>query len=450
MKLLSIIIALIMVSICSVDSAVSASFYVSPSGGGEECTPASPCSLKTGLLRPQPGDEVVLLDGTYSESLIIRKGGAPGLPVTVRAANKRAAIIRVPNGILGRVWASHVILSGVAFDGAVTGGKQGGVRVGAGSEVKLPEPVHDVILEHLQIHDVRASGISITSGEHDIIVRHCLIERTGHREFWGEAFYLGSKYDPKETVYNLDIYLNTVRAFTQNGLETKKYSHHVKVHDNYFYDQVLWSVYGGDRNAGNEGTITFDGHSNEAYNNTLWNNVCGLAVFVVEPEAGHKIYNNLVVNGAGRGDYAVRMKDWSKTWKPGEHPPSEVFNNTFYRLPSHVVGTLNPSNLIVKNNIGIDLEGNLPSSQTLGGLFRDPDSGDFRLAAGSAAIDQASTAPFSLTDLRAQAITGACRDWGAFEFDSAAPLNYLKTKPAEKRPPSAPTGLRQIGAGAGG
>jgi len=447
-KIQSVIFALAVVFICLIDPAFSTSFYVSPSGSGEECTQDSPCSLVTGLSRPQPGDEVVLLDGTYSESLIIRQGGAPDLPVTVRAANRWGAVVRVPDGILGRVWASYVTLSGVLFDGAETGGKKGGVRVGAGEEVDLPEPVHDVILEYLHIRDVRASAISITSGEHDIIVRNCQIERSGHKEFWGEGFYLGNKYDATKAVYNLDIYFNNVQGFTQNGLETKKYSHHVKVHDNYFQFQVPWKEYGGDPNAGNEGTITFDGHSNEAYNNRLWANECGIAVFVVEPDAGHKIYNNLVFDGRGRGDNAVRMKDWSKTWAPGEHPASEVFNNTFYNLPNYSVGTLNPTGLVVRNNIGLDLDGNLPSSQTVADLFRSAADGDFSLVAGSPAIDKADLEPFSATDVQAQAISGACRDFGAFEFATGT-LDFQKAKPEQNPTPTAPTGLRKIEIGVG-
>ncbi|MFB3906103.1 MAG: hypothetical protein ACE15E_21875 [Acidobacteriota bacterium] len=110
MKLLSIILASMAIFIASFDPALSASYYVSPSGSGQECTPDSPCSLATGLSRPQAGDEVILLDGTYSQPLIIRQGGAPDLPVTVRAANMGAAVVRVPDGVLSRVWASYVRL----------------------------------------------------------------------------------------------------------------------------------------------------------------------------------------------------------------------------------------------------------------------------------------------------------------------------------------------------
>ncbi|HXK58882.1 MAG TPA: hypothetical protein PLP42_03215 [Acidobacteriota bacterium] len=441
--------ALALILIFFVGTVYPSSYYVSPSGGGEACTLESPCSLTTGLSKPRPGDEVVLLDGVYSDPMIIKRGGALHAAVTVRAANKWRAVVRVPNGILGRVWASYVTVSGIVFDGAKTGGKQGAVRVGAGDEIKLPEPVHDVILEYLHIRDVRAAAISITSGEHDIIVRHCQIERTGHEEFWGEGFYLGNKYDPSKTVYNLDIYFNNVQGFTQNGLETKKHSRHVKVHHNYFQGQVLWKVYGGDPKAGNEGTITIDGHSHEVYNNKLWNNECGMAVFVVEPEAGHKIYNNLVYNGRGRGDYAVRMKNWSKTWARGQFPPSQVFNNTFYGLPSHAVGSLDTSILTVKNNIGLDLEGNLMSGEISPGLFVNAANADFRPAAGSAAIDRCHTQPYSLMDYEERAIIGTCRDFGAFEFDpSGGASQNLKGKPAENRPPAAPKGLRTAEVGA--
>jgi len=384
------------------------------------------------------------LDGVYAEALIIRQGGTPDLPVTVKAANMWGAVVRVPDGTLGRVWASYVTVNGIRFDGVETGGKKGAIRVGAGDEAVLPEPVHDVTLEYLHIRQVRAAAISITSGEHDIVIRHCQIEGSGYREFWGEGFYLGNKSDPSKAVYNLDIYLNNVQGFTQNGLEAKKHSHHVKVHDNYFQNQVLWSVYGGDPNAGNEGTITLDGHSHEAYNNRLWNNECGIAAFVVEPEAGHKVYNNVVFGGVGRGDHAVRMKDWSKTWAPGQYPPSEVYNNTFFSLPSHAVGMLDPSILVVRNNIGLDLEGNLPAGETIAELFRDTATSDFRLAAGSQAIDRALSEPYSLTDIDAHAISGNFRDFGAFEFETSTAADALAVKPAKKRPPSAPTGLRAV------
>ncbi|MFB3904124.1 MAG: choice-of-anchor Q domain-containing protein [Acidobacteriota bacterium] len=415
----------------SFESASAAIYYVSPSGSGTQCTLSSPCSLSTGIGRPSPGDEVALLDGVYQETLYIRKGGTGSAPVVVRAVNSRKAVIQLSSGPLGRVWASYVTVRGIVFDGQQSGGNKGALRVGAGGEVTLPEAVHHVVLEDICVRNTRAAGISITSGEHDIIVRDSLIQSTGHYEFWGEAFYLGSKYYSDQTVYNLEIYRNEAVGFTENALEAKKFSHHFSVHDNIFRNQVLFTDYGGDLAEGNDGTVTLDGHSHIVYNNILYSNKCGMAVFVVEPEANTRIFNNVVYNGVAPGTYAVRMKDWSKTFPSGQYPPSQVYNNTFYNLVSHNVGSLNSSILIVKNNLGINLAGNLGAAQTHSSLFINASTGDFRLVAGSPAIDQASSAPYSTTDFDGRTATGACRDFGAYEYFSQGP-------------PLAPKGLRVV------
>jgi len=382
---------------------------------------------------PGPGDEVVLLDGIYKETLYIRKGGSQNAPVVVRSLNRRKAVIQVATGPLGRVWANYVTVQGIVFDGWKTGGNKGALRIGSGEEVTLPEAVHDVIIEDCVVKNTRAAGISITSGEHDVIIRDCRIESTGHYEFWGEAFYLGSKYYPDQTVYNLEIYRNEAIGFTENGLEAKKHSRNFSVHDNVFRNQVLWADYGGNPAEGNDGTITLDGHSHTVYNNVLHSNKCGMGAFLVEPEANHRVFNNVVYNGVAPAAAAIRMKDWSKTWAAGQHPPSQVYNNTFYNLVSHDVLKLNPSILIIKNNLGINLGENLPASETSSSLFVNCATGDFRLVAGSAAIDQAHSAPYSSSDFNGRAANGSCRDLGAFEYFNSVP-------------PAAPRGLRVVAA----
>lgn len=412
-------------------AAQGSTYYVSPAGGGS-CTQTSPCGLATGLSKVAPGDQVVLLDGVYNEPLMIYKGGTASAPVVIRAANTHQAIIRKNNDRLARVLASYVTVRGIQFDGQKTGGNRGAVRVGPGDETysNISRPIHHVTLENLWVHHTRAAAICITSGEHDVIVRDSLIEYIGYYEFWGEGFYLGHKTDSAQTVYNIDIFGNTVRGFTENGAECKKFSRNVSIHHNRFYNQVLWADYGGDPARGNDGTITIDGHDNSVFNNTLYNNKCGMAVFVVEPEAGHKIYNNVIYNGVGPGSNAIRMKNWSKSWPTGQYPPSQVYSNTFYKLVNHTVGTLDSSILVVKNNVGINLAGNLSHVVCTGQIFVDCDSGDFRLVAGSTPIDKATSAPYSTVDFEGRAAVGN-RDAGAFEF-------YAKT------PPRPPDGLKVI------
>ncbi|RPJ86169.1 MAG: hypothetical protein EHM18_07595, partial [Acidobacteria bacterium] len=72
MKLPLLLLSCLASSSLLFESAWATTYYVSPSGSGTECTPASPCSLSTGLGLPSAGDEVALLDGIYTETLYIR------------------------------------------------------------------------------------------------------------------------------------------------------------------------------------------------------------------------------------------------------------------------------------------------------------------------------------------------------------------------------------------
>jgi hypothetical protein len=398
----------------------AAIYYVSPSGGGTACSQSSPCALTTGLDRVAPGDEVVLLDGTYTTPLIVTKGGSSGKHVVVRAQNNGRAIVRVTNARVGRVFASFVTVRGIVFDGGGTGGNRGGMRIGPGDETTLSSTVRDVIFENNVVKDMRAACLCITSGEYNIIVRNNTISRCGMREFWGEGFYLGNKTDPLKTVYNVEIYGNDVSGFTENGVETKKYTRHVTLRDNVFRNQVLFSAYGGDPKEGNDGTITIDGHSITVYNNILYNNQAGIADFVIEPEAGHKIFNNIVYNGVSSSS-AIRMKNWAKSWPSKAYPPSQVYNNTFFNLKSHNVNSVDNSILVIRNNIGINHSGNLYASQIQASHFEDAARGNFRLRSNSPAIDYGALAPYAKVDFDGKGVFGTCRDFGAFEFGVAAP-----------------------------
>jgi hypothetical protein len=399
----------------------AAIYYVSPSGSGTTCSQSSPCALSTGLGKVAAGDEVVLLDGTYTSSLVVNKGGASGKHVVVRAQNNGKAIVRVTNARVGRVFASYVTVRGIVFDGGGTGGNRGGVRIGPGDETTLSSTVRDVIFENNVVKDMRAACVGITSGEYNIIVRHNTISRCGMREFWGEGLYIGNRTDPLQTVYNLEVYGNDVSGFTENAIETKKYTRNAVIRDNIFRNQVLFSDYGGDPAEGNDGTVQLDGHSISVYNNILYNNKAGMADFVVEPEAGIKVFNNIVYNGVSPSSAAIRMKNWSKSWPSKAYPPSQVYNNTFYNLVSHNCSSVDSSILIIRNNLGINLTGNIEISKVSSSHFQDAVKGNFRLKAGAIAIDYGALSPYANVDYDGKGVFGTCRDYGAFEYGLSAP-----------------------------
>lgn len=60
-------------------------YIVSPNGQGTACNDASPCSLREGIQRAQPGDEVLLRGGVYYDGeIVLPRSGEPGAPIMIR------------------------------------------------------------------------------------------------------------------------------------------------------------------------------------------------------------------------------------------------------------------------------------------------------------------------------------------------------------------------------
>ena len=70
------------------------SYYVSPGGGGTDCTFAVPCSLAEGVSQTQPGEEVILRDGTYYQGdFSLPRSGTSGAPIVIRSYDGETAVL---------------------------------------------------------------------------------------------------------------------------------------------------------------------------------------------------------------------------------------------------------------------------------------------------------------------------------------------------------------------
>jgi hypothetical protein len=69
----------------------AATYTVAPAGSGTACTQAAPCALDTGLDRAQAGDEVVLLDGTYTSGVTLSRSGTAAQPIVIRSQHQGGA-----------------------------------------------------------------------------------------------------------------------------------------------------------------------------------------------------------------------------------------------------------------------------------------------------------------------------------------------------------------------
>ena len=156
----------------------------------------------------QPGDEVILHEGTYTQpaysfKLRMYHQGTAAQPIVIRAAEGESAVLTRPNAsqnVLNIMGARHLILRGLE----VTGGSAG-IRIGStpngnigSSGVPHPHPGDQasfVTIENSHVHHTGDAAITANfDGDTNtgMIFRHNEINNTGAT---GEAFYLGSNND---------------------------------------------------------------------------------------------------------------------------------------------------------------------------------------------------------------------------------------------------------------
>jgi hypothetical protein len=316
----------------------ASTYYVSPSGSSSSCTKTSPCSLTTGLDKAQAGDEVVLLNGTYTQMLQSKRSGAEGRPITIRAETRHQAVFRISIGNLTQFDHSYLTIRGIKFDGQRSGGPNGAIR--------LIKGVHHIIFEDNQVLDMATSCLHFPTSEpdkkiHHIIIRHNLIDGCGYRDYWGEAVYTGAKGSDRHVVHDIEIYGNTFRDFTENGIDTHLGVDNLVVHHNIFEGQVTWIDRGGSaviynnrvRGTANHSTImagTGLNTGNRVYSNIMKNNKGGFGLFLLTTQSA-KVTNNVGFGNVGGLNDLVKVAQVANA----STPKTEFAYNTFCNLPTY-------------------------------------------------------------------------------------------------------------------
>ncbi len=413
-----------LMTITLADQVRAATYYASPSGTGAG-TQGAPCSLPDCIDKAAlPGDKCVLLDGTYSVGKMATKhSGSSGSPITIEAQNSRKAIVRGDVDDLCHILHDWIVVRGIVFDGLESGGSGDGL-------VHLAIDVGNIVFENNVVRNSGGVGIKVKQGVHDVIIRNNTIQNTGNLKFYGEGIYVGNAnyaVDQQPTEH-IEIYGNDISDNTENIIDCKRNTRFVSIHDNVLHGQVNGSTKGVVDQQGDpataEGTISLNGHNNKVFNNIMFNNVGGIAVSHICPDGGHEFFNNVVFDFVGTLSNAM-SNDCYGSGDPAGFGSSKIYNNTFYNLPTHQV---KGAGLTIKNNIGLDgVAGNLETSAFAAGYFVNASgsgtNADFHLtASATAAIDKATSAPFSATDIDGKAPFGAGRDYGAYEYE--APSAY--------------------------
>jgi hypothetical protein len=247
-------------------------------------------NLANGL---QPGDELVLHGGTYSQNSrrAVTAKGTPERPIIIRAAAGEMPLLTRPADNRDRqnniefVDCAHLVIRGLRFQGGTSG-----VRFIRG---------HHLTLEDCEILETGNNALNMNSGDcHDFVIRRNHIHHTGlstARPTEGEGMYIGCHNGACRTTDSLieGNYIHHLRGTSDggnDGIEIKSGSSGNIVRNNVIHDTNIGRQYPGIFvYGGGPGTNIVEG-------NVIWN--AGEGIQVVSDAI---VRNNIIFNCAATG-----------------------------------------------------------------------------------------------------------------------------------------------------
>jgi parallel beta-helix repeat protein len=285
----------------------SATLYVSPSGSDTNpCTQASHCrEIRKALTLVGPGDTIEVADGQYKGFDVDNQDGAPGSPITIRAAGTGAVVVNTTDRPDNRdtifiTFSDWLVIDGLrSFDA-----NRAAVRVDQSANVTVRNGVfgnnsrwgiftdfsNDVLLENNECYGSRIEhGIYVSNSVDRPVVR-------GNRVHGNNANGLHFNGDISQGGHGLIRW-----ALVENN--------------------IIW----GNGNAGGGG-INMDGPQDSVIRNNLLydNHAGGITQYKIDAAAGPK--NNLIahntIDQASNGRWAVLVRD--------TEGPMKLRNNILY------------------------------------------------------------------------------------------------------------------------
>jgi hypothetical protein len=388
----------------------------------------------------QPGDEVVLGEGVYSDArrLVIGHRGTARQPIVIRVADGARAVLQRPDArqnTINIIGAQHLILRGLEITGGSTG-----IRLMRSEQ----HACQFVTIEHLHIHHVGGPAITANSPgnayEGLVFRRNHIHHTSGH----GEGFYLGVNNHPDGStagyMFNSIVEGNYIHDLTGpavsqgDGIEIKDGSYNNIVRDNVIHDTNYPGVivYGTDGQP-----------ANIVERNVIWNSgdhgiqaaaeavVRNNVVFHNRADGIHShnhqsavvgsleiVHNTVISNRSGAAAIRVSLSDQQRP-----SGPLTIANNALYasgfaiRLPESAAQW---TDLTIAGNVGAGATEGLPPEtgragwNPAGRLARDLDAAWFPRP-GSALIGAAHP-QFTAADDFSGAPRGTSRDVGAYVF----------------------------------
>lgn len=398
--------------------------YVSPNGDStaDGRSPESAIgSLDAAFAFAQPGDEIRLLPGTYPFTMLEGVGGTEQAPIAVTAPE--GGVVFDPQTFDGSDSLSMRSVQFIDFSGFTVRGGIHGTFIQASNNLTFRD---------MRWEDVGQEAVQINEASTDMLFEDCVVDGTGLREGdldgipfanFGEGFYIGNSngVDPvaRVTVRNCEIANTTAEA-----IDIKPGAFDILIEGNRVHD--ITTANSGAVIAGQvfQAVVPHFDANIVIRNNSIWNVTStsqfqdGNAINVNTPAL---IYNNVMWNLEHRG-ILVESK-----FENRDATLVRIYNNTIWNaglVPIEIREGDNNADVELINNIGSTNNGTPAGNiAAVAELFVDIEGGDFRLAAGSVAIDAGVEVPEVPDDRDGRPRPqGETWDLGAYEADAPAPV----------------------------
>jgi hypothetical protein len=364
-------------------------------------------TIRAGIQCMSGGDTLQIGNGTYFEAIrdvfsnsVIVPSGSAGSPTTIRAENRRLAILQTNDGDYGSILMTstrhYVTFNGLVLNHAAhLADDFGGINIGSGSGT---DELDHIIIQDCEVYNARF-GIGIGSHVQESAVHdNQVLSNYSHNndEYGlylggvntivdGNDFFDNDQVPTGQTQYNLHHYGNNGGV---NG--------HI-IRNNRFRCS----------NCAKANVLLASGSGNYFYNNIIWGG-SGAGIWINYDADSNFIYNNTIYGNTG--SYCVDDIDSLSTG-------NEFKNNICY---------LNGSDTVHTNGGTITTATNVLGSNP---FFTNAAGEDFSLTASStAAIDQGTTLSVVTSDFVGHSRTsaaGSAYDIGAYEYDQAPPNSTI-------------------------